>query len=247
MMEQRLANRYVAFFDILGFSHLVSNESLLVVAEKISRLIYYANGIMIKWNIYGKPLRTYEARHLHFSDSILLWSPPVPRDYPFSPCVHFSMCVGILIACGMFERIPLRAGVAFGQTYIDIRKRIIIGQPVIDAYRLEKVQEWIGGAFHSSINREDVLRYGHAVQYCVPVKPGTHGNTELAVDWVASQPAQLFSKTEGGRREQVLDWIDENIATASSQVIRDKYANTRTFFEIQSKMWMDAFPSSKIH
>ena len=239
MTERRLADRYVAFVDILGFSHLVSIEPLPVIAQKISRLIKHANSITIYRGGGGKPFGRYITQHMHFSDSILFWSAPVVTEKDaFVEGTGFSMFIGILIACAAtLEKIPLRAGVAFGQIYADIRNRIIVGQPVVDAYRLEQAQEWIGGAFHASVDPKSILGNGQAVRYPVPLKAETQERTVLALDWVCSQIGQVKTRAEGGRREDLLEWIAERITEASSLNIRDKYSNTKTFFESRCEEW----------
>jgi len=66
----------------------------------------------------------------------------------------FGQCLAQLIAGAYLSEIPLRMGVAFGETFVDPERNIIIGKPVGEAFLLEKAQEWVGGAFHASVPAE---------------------------------------------------------------------------------------------
>jgi hypothetical protein len=96
------------------------------------------------------------------------WSNGIPS---VQPCILVAQSLGSL---------PLRIGIAFGECTIDPENDIYIGQPIVDAHRIEQRQEWIGGAFHPSCwnlgkFQERIENTATAINYPVPVKPNASG------------------------------------------------------------------------
>lgn len=105
------------------------------------------------------------------SDSIVLWAhahfpearalSPAERAsratdpaegwmYHFIPCDRFLDACNHLLCCALEIGLPLRGAVALGPAIIEERRRIFLGQPIIDAARAEKGQRIIGAGFTQS-------------------------------------------------------------------------------------------------
>jgi len=79
----------LAVFDVLGFSSLVAEKGLAEVTALYSRLITEAvtkeamrtyTIIQLSENQKGSVFGALLVSHAHFSDTILLWAPSIPRN-----------------------------------------------------------------------------------------------------------------------------------------------------------------------
>ena len=102
-------------------------------------------------------LLKWEARFVTFSDTILLYSRPIPD--PINSAHEFLIRVeadaffrysAALQAQALMAGLPLRGGVAFGECVVTPTRGVFVGPPIVDAYLLSEAQDWIGVALHSS-------------------------------------------------------------------------------------------------
>ena len=183
----------IAVCDILGFSNLVSERPLEEVVDNAVGWFRMA----LKHSVLGGDFAT---------------SPPPTRDlddHPNVAVVWFSdtilfytrrdtdEAVGELlqaVASLLFETIlegttKIRAGVAYGEVYMDPENSIYVGVPIVEAHQLEEKQEWAGAALTPSACRRvracgtagEIARWW-VTQWDVPLKCGTVEPT-LAVNW----------------------------------------------------------------
>lgn len=125
----------------------------------------------------GPPAFMYDVRAVYSSDTIMLWSNLAWRavqnqsietlkknenhpayghfskPIPLEP--YLSMCAEIL--CRSIEiDLPLRGALAMGDAEFNEKDRIFIGNPIVDAARLEKEQNIIGlGICNSFVEQKD--------------------------------------------------------------------------------------------
>ncbi|HVS89355.1 MAG TPA: hypothetical protein VHF01_14190 [Candidatus Acidoferrum sp.] len=124
-----MKERYVALLDVLGFSALVDGD---FTGEKIRRYLDCLQGASLERNV----------DYVVFSDSIVL---SAKGDSP-EPLVAVAGTCSRLLVDMLNERIPLRGAIAFGGF---VRKFFgesvfVAGPAVIEAYRFEQQQNWIG-------------------------------------------------------------------------------------------------------
>jgi hypothetical protein len=123
------------------------------------------------------------------------------------------------------DSMPLRAGFALGDCVIDPANELYVGQPIVDAYRTEQAQDWVGGAFHASCWRwpglRDALGRASAIRYAVPVKAGSAGvgPLEYALNWPALAGPDFSASALAAQ---------ERRAPAAA---RGKWRNARIFYE----------------
>jgi class 3 adenylate cyclase len=156
--------RYVAVCDVLGFKDLVQSKPLEALREGYHEIIDYAKRAAV-----SKSETTWKGRTdvgveekvgtTVFSDSIIVWSTPVSSGtidpYRGAPDRTFFVFIGHLILQSLRKtrsglRFPLRAGIAYGPVIISPEEQIYLGMPIVDAYRLQEAQEWVGAACHQS-------------------------------------------------------------------------------------------------
>ena len=120
---------YVALLDVLGFSALVGGD---IGGDKIRDYL----------DCLRRATYQSEVDYVVFSDSIVLTA---KGDGPESLIAVAGAC-SRLLADLLNASIPLRGAIAFGDFF---RSRIsesvfVAGRAVIDAYRFEQAQDWIG-------------------------------------------------------------------------------------------------------
>ncbi len=129
------ANRFVAFFDIMGFKDLVLKQShedilnLLKILSESQEKLKTANNMVSK---NGR--KVGETKSFTFSDSIIFFSK--------SDGIHdlnkiILDCVFILKKA-LEHQIPIKGAISFGKITLDEEKYIYFGQPIIDAYLLHE-------------------------------------------------------------------------------------------------------------
>lgn len=156
--------RYVAVCDVLGFKHLVQSEPLDALREGYREIIEYAKRAAVSrsettWGGRTEVRVEEKVGTTVFSDSIIVWSTPVPSGtidpYRGAPDITFFVFIGHLILQSLRKtssglRFPLRAGIAYGPVIISPEEQIYLGVPIVHAYRMEQAQEWVGAACHQS-------------------------------------------------------------------------------------------------
>ena len=95
----------------------------------------------------------------------------------------------------------IRSGIAYGEAFMDRANSLYVGQPIIDAFRLEKQQAWSGGALTKEAAqrlpdnvRSEMYYDWCVVPYEVPMKTSDRrksiGVRTVAIDWTYGWHAQ---------------------------------------------------------
>lgn len=138
------------------------------------------------------------------SDSLLLWSHaefPEARglsedeikarasdastgwQYQRIPCDRFLDACNTLICRALQSDLPLRGAIAFGPAILEPERRVFLGQPLIDAARLEKNQRFIGAGFTPSFLTQ-IVPDRYKVPFAAQVKKGGEEYyAGYALDW----------------------------------------------------------------
>jgi hypothetical protein len=258
-----LGHRWIAMLDIAGFRQLVKTRQLSWLMRQLDHLFAAAEpteascGFLLGDGRVRK--RNLTLGHLHFSDTLMLWTPPLEaddHDVKVAAFSHICNTVANLIALALINGLSLRGGLAFGECYINPAKQLAVGKPIVDAYLLEQEQEWVGAAVSATRFFDpatfDQLEWCSLVRYRVPTK--TPLNYELvAIDWthIARMPDPLTQKLwKINARSAVERALSDGLAAATSAVKRvlsegltpdteeriyRKWQNTAEFFRSQSQ------------
>lgn len=185
-------NYMIAMCDILGFSNLVENRPLDDVVE--GTVNWYQRSLHHAVHNREFPEHVPTLDELQdqellgvtwFSDTILLYTLADTDD----AVRQILAAIGWLIFETMLSYSPsVRSGIAYGRAYMDSENDRYVGQPIIDAYRLEADQQWSGGALtQSAVERvPPQARDGEyadwwVTPYSVPMKQGAFDT--LAIEW----------------------------------------------------------------
>ena len=92
----------------------------------------------------------------------------------------------LLFETMFYQSIRLRIGISYGDVHIDPKNNIYIGQAIVDAYEMERVQLWSGGALTEEAANQVIQPYPWTIPYDVPCR-NAEGQQEtrnmLAVNW----------------------------------------------------------------
>jgi hypothetical protein len=225
-------DRFVGFFDIMGFKERVSRDTHQEVLEKMERLRLLMTPIeeAHRTSSHKKKRASIQeggwkysiVRPVLFSDSILL----VSEDCSEGSAAKILFCAAWLIAQGLIAQIPIRGALAYGKQTANFEKSIYFGQPLIDAHNLQEELCLYGAVLHHSMeqllkqkNMQYVLSNTNdfIVNYDVPLKTCTVKH--YCVQWL-----------DGFRvlDEDALSTVSEFYGTASGNV--RKYIDNTTRF-----------------
>lgn len=232
-MQQK---RLVAVCDILGFSNLVNTVELeSVVSQAIGWFKMALHHSLHKGTFPQHPPSFKELNtHAHvgvawFSDTVLLYT----KDDTDKSIQELLAAVAWLLFETMMQGITrIRAGLAYGEVFIDPDNSLYVGRPIVEAYRLEQEQQWAGAALAKSAE-ERIPKGARSGQYAdwwvipyqVPLKES--GPTQmLAVNWNqgihAANWKMLWSSESESPSE--VDWKKDRSKC-------EKFINTKAFHE----------------
>jgi len=225
----------IAVCDILGFSQMVKTQSLDSVVN--NAIGWLRKSLHHSLHKDGFPESIPELRDIEshtnigvawFSDTIFLYT---RRDE--NRCVQnlISTVAWILFETIMTGRTRIRAGISYGEVFIDPDNSLFVGPPIIDAYRLEQAQQWSGGALTKTAQERIpvAVRSGHYADwwitpYPVPLKSGPKEMLAVKWTWGVHPPAwrQVWSESQEEPSEK--DWKEK-------RDICEKFINTKAFHD----------------
>jgi len=144
-------NRFVAFFDILGFKDLVMRSSHSEIYEKlngISKTKKWLENLANESDVQDK-IGNGEIYTVSFSDSIVLFS----KNDDFENFKFFLVAVRWLFAKAIENNTPMKGGIAYGEISLNKSEQIYFGQAIIDAYLIEEDVNYLGVTAHNSIDK----------------------------------------------------------------------------------------------
>jgi len=229
--------------DILGFKALLASVPVADIVARVDNLLGYIRGMRMYWSsamVAGGTGAVTEKRdgkfglnEMHFSDTILVWTAPCSdRNNPLCQIQGGLLVSSVarLICKSFLSGIPLRAGIGFGECYVDPIRNILVGQAIAEAHDVEAAQDWIGGAIHPNVAPTGVPGMGSIVEWDVPIKVNRPVRTQQALKWVDC--------TDEPSEDQLLKRTLESMLRANNTPdVQVKLENTKKFVEaIQGKL-----------
>ena len=130
-------NRFVAFFDIMGFKDMVQRKShadILKTLEKLKDVLKFMENQDSENNKFLKPLniKKFQTRSITFSDSIIFFSQgDTIKD--FEKIVIDSY---FIIQKSIENGLGIKGALSYGEITVNFENYLFFGQPIIDAYLL---------------------------------------------------------------------------------------------------------------
>lgn len=131
-------NRFVGFFDIMGFKDFVYKNDHEKIIERVKNLGYFKQAV----NNIGSPnLRVNELiKVIVVSDSVIIST--LNDDKENLNCLFAT--VNILMTGCLKNGIPIKGGLSVGKFTFDEHNSLYVGKPLIDAAHLESTLEFYG-------------------------------------------------------------------------------------------------------
>jgi hypothetical protein len=151
-MLVKSGERFVAFFDLLGFKSWVLEEGSAEVFEYVRGFL----NLMIRASLPGSivnPDMSVEVKDsniafVNFSDSILFYTKD-DSDECFEMMLKVTSEFMNGVICGPSRL--MRGAIAHGLFFADPESNAYVGKAMIDAYLLEEAQTWLSISFHNTV------------------------------------------------------------------------------------------------
>jgi hypothetical protein len=179
--------KIICMLDVLGFENLHNSFGLSRLRDYYKELTEYVKeqegGIGIQpipdgrvavgWLVVG---------NAYFSDTLLFWT-----NYNKISLPSFTKIISECLCFGIEHKLPLRGAISVGQAILDSETNTYLGQPIIEAARTEKLQNWIGVSFGRSFTQPD-FNNGFYLDTVLPYKSHYKDSssplaTGMTVDW----------------------------------------------------------------
>lgn len=225
MKWENTDNRFVAYFDIMGFKNLVQNNS----HEKIVKLMTGISTVVKSMDSesFGDDPNNIVKTSI-FSDSIII----VSNNDSISSAAHVMWQSAYLYRKCLELGIPIKGSIAYGKFTADFDKSIFFGQPLIDAYLLEEelnlysvvlhhsFESYLLGKVYGKHKFPDNIRW---FKHLTPFKNGRSNHYHL--NWIFYLPDEEQEKIEEKR-----DLLSKYYNSVSGKT-RCYVDNTLTLFE----------------
>ncbi len=222
------SNSYIAFLDILGFSDLINNNDSNTITNLFKQVFRGTLGKSF-FQLYKEELANYKLEKpslVIVSDSIILWT----KNDTLFDFIMISGFTSMVLRNAIETGIPLRGSIVHGsiaeltlddivsdldyfQSNINTKSSILIGKGIVNAYKLENIQNWSGCIIDNAcidhflttdIKAHDFLKFMknehiHFTDYSVPLK-----NSER-------------------RQYTVLNWTDALMRRLSDQEVKNSF------------------------
>jgi len=211
---------FIAYIDVLGFEKFTLESPLEQVYRRIENLFTIAKASRVEGSIANESRVLAEIPYLVISDGIILYKEVITNvdkgnelDWKEGAFSEFLLSLEELYKKAFRMNIQLRGGISFGECLIFpsrihsySQEHIIIGKPYIEAYKIERVQSWMGVAFHPSMtNYLNESRHNEMLtRYKIPIKRISRrfNIPNFTISWVDASMSN--------EREKFDQWNTEN-------------------------------------
>ncbi len=185
----RSKDALIGVFDFLGFKGKMSGHSLLDISSQfiaISDIVKSCGESCNRFEVDGK-ISKLTPEIIRMSDTIIVYAlEREPQDV-----IQFLWSVHHMLFYAMLYKFPLRGALTTGEMLISKDPIMLFGPALLEAFELEKSQEWsgacIGPSLKSYISGAGISEeiFPLVLPYNVPFKKNAKLNSDLAINWVA--------------------------------------------------------------
>lgn len=131
---KKTTNRFVAFFDIMGFKEIVERNKHLDVVEKLNSLKKALDKLEKAGTDkdFSTRYSISETKSITFSDSIIIFS----KGDTVNDACKIILDSGFLIQKSLESGIAIKGALSYGETTVDFENSLFFGRPIIDSYLL---------------------------------------------------------------------------------------------------------------
>ncbi|MGB4775678.1 MAG: hypothetical protein WBP45_10920 [Daejeonella sp.] len=219
MSWKESCERYVGFFDMMGFKNLVYRNQHEFVKKKMNTL----HQIVEEVNNNGNEStleKDKKIRVIIFSDSILF----VTKDNSSTTLNYLLLTSAWFISKCFKENIPIKGALSYGMISANFDKSIFFGKGMIDAFLLQEELQMYGCILDNQIEKKLQNLKGSNNKWIkrmkVPLKGGSA--THLIINWV--DPIKKFTA------EEIAEELNKFYLSASG-IVRRYIDNTIAIIE----------------
>ena len=131
------AERFVLFFDILGFKDMVQRNDHDFVLGKLNLLkntIHDLDGLHTLEESKRLKISEKQSQSVTFSDSIIIFS----KSNTVEDAYKIFSDAYIILLYALENDIPIKGALSYGKITVNFEKSLFFGQPIIDAYLLHE-------------------------------------------------------------------------------------------------------------
>lgn len=174
-------NKFIAFFDVLGYRSFINNNEIIRVIEKMDDLIA---GLQFSTHISQENVKLLE--YIIFSDSVVFYT----HDFSstsFYRLIHVSK---IFIYAALVLGLPVRGSVSMGEFHV--KENLFFGKALVEAYENGEDQNWSGAFINDRCLNYVAENYpqtlsklenkGYLLKYDVPCKSGIKKD-KFVINW----------------------------------------------------------------
>lgn len=135
MNWQKKTNRFVLFYDILGFKDIVSRRShddVLNKLESLNDALKNYSGEKLETALGKYNVQKDQVHIVIFSDSIIVFTKSDESVDAFTVLGVAHAIHTTALASGL----AIKGAISYGEVSVDLERSIFFGQPIIDAYLL---------------------------------------------------------------------------------------------------------------
>lgn len=143
--SKRKITGFFGFFDVLGFKNVIESNEIDYLYEVIGSFLEQIDETATSMDGIDPNHQLYiPTRSMVFSDTIILYQ---TASSDLNGCI-FSMgpslidISALLLRLAFEKGLPLRGAISYGE-YV-VSDRYFLGQPIIEAYNMEKICNWSG-------------------------------------------------------------------------------------------------------
>lgn len=151
-------NRYIAYFDVLGYKEVVENLKLEDIKNMMNKLYIFLEMTVKSVGICDD---VNDIDYIIFSDSIIIYSDNISEN-SFKKIVSISTA---LLYISLRQSRPLRCAISHGEFYIDKERNIFFGKALVDAYLIESKQKWSGACISKDTIKFINNKYPSCVEF----------------------------------------------------------------------------------
>lgn len=134
-------NRFVAYFDILGFKDYVFSNS----TDEIHKMLINLNKILP--NDKDEEIDESSILCTTFSDSIFIFT----KSDSIAEFRNFIQFIRRFMRTSIRRNIPLKASIAYGEIVAYKDRKIFCGKPIVNAFLLQEDLQYMGIVVHHSV------------------------------------------------------------------------------------------------
>lgn len=222
MTWEKTNNRFVSFFDILGFKDMVlktSHNDILIKLENLKKHVTKLEEM--QWDDEREKkskikINPNQTKSITFSDSFIFFS----RGDTIEDFFKIILDSWNIYIKAIENGIAIKGAISFGEVTVDFDKNLFFGQPIIDAFLLHEDLYMLNIILDHNVENQinlfeknDIIERSLSFQK-VRLKFGTATHTLLSMNTIKGADEQigrlkkLYKITSGKPRQYIDNTID---------------------------------------